>query len=100
VFRQGDEADRFFILIDGQVVIERDGDRIASLSPGSFFGETALLTGGTRTGTVVVTRGSSLWSVPYEAFREVLQDHLLSHDELGTEIRRRLEQSAAGVETA
>jgi cGMP-dependent protein kinase len=90
VFEQGADADRFFILVDGQVVVERDGERIASLSPGSFFGETALLTGGERSGTVIATRASTLWSVPYHAFRDVLKDHLLAHHEAGDEVRRRM----------
>src|SRR4051812_46700038 len=48
VFKQGEEADRFFILVDGAVEIERDGEVLATLGAGAFFGESALLVRGRR----------------------------------------------------
>jgi CRP-like cAMP-binding protein len=57
IIRQGDEGERFYIVIRGQadVVLEHPGgDHILvdTLGPGRYFGEIALLRGGRRTATV------------------------------------------------
>jgi CRP-like cAMP-binding protein len=90
VFQQGDEADRFFILVDGQVHIERDGEVIATLGAGSFFGESALLVRGKRSATVWTLQDSSLWSVSYEAFEAAVSGHLMNDRQSASEIRERL----------
>jgi CRP-like cAMP-binding protein len=93
VFRQGDEADRFFILVDGAVEIERDGALLATLGPGAFFGESALLVRGRRSATITTVAATSLWSVSYEAFDAAMSHHLLADAELGAEAERRISQT-------
>jgi hypothetical protein len=51
--RQGDQADALFLLLDGIVRVDIDGEPIAELGPGSVMGERAVLEGGHRTATVV-----------------------------------------------
>ncbi len=41
----------FFVIVSGQAVASRDDIVLATLGPGSFFGELALLDGGRRTAT-------------------------------------------------
>jgi voltage-gated potassium channel len=41
----------FQLLLDGEVIVERKGKKVA-LGPGSFFGEMSLIDGGLRTATV------------------------------------------------
>jgi hypothetical protein len=43
IFRQGDEGDRFFVVAQGKVLIERDGIPVAEIDEGGAFGEIALL---------------------------------------------------------
>jgi CRP-like cAMP-binding protein len=93
VFHQGDEADRFFILVDGHVSLERDGAPLAELGPGSFFGESALLVRGRRSATVTATEPCSLWSVDYDTFGGGVSGHLLDHETAGDEVRARLDQA-------
>lgn len=93
IFKQGQEADRFFILIDGSVHIERDGATIATLGPGSFFGESALLVGGKRSASVITDGPSSVWSVGYEAFKEVVSHHLLADEAAKSEVEQRIQQA-------
>ena len=56
---QGKRGDEFFVILDGQVDVERDGRRLRSLRANDHFGELALLhpsiTGIPRTATVTAT---------------------------------------------
>jgi CRP-like cAMP-binding protein len=97
VFHQGDEADRFFVLVDGAVEVERDGEVLATLGPGAFFGESALLVKGRRSATVRCASACSLWSVSYEAFDAAVSHHLLADAERGAEAQRRIAQTPDGA---
>jgi CRP-like cAMP-binding protein len=45
----------FFILADGTAAVTSEGNSLATLGPGDFFGEIAILGGGRRTATVTST---------------------------------------------
>jgi hypothetical protein len=49
---QGTEGDEVFLLLDGVLVAEVDGEQVAELGPGAILGERAVLEGGTRTSTL------------------------------------------------
>ena len=52
IMSQGDLGQELAVIIEGQVEVVRDGTAIATLGPGSHFGEIALLDSLTRTATV------------------------------------------------
>ena len=52
ITEQGAEEDDLFLVLDGVVRIEVDGERMAEYGPGSMHGERAVLEGGRRTSTV------------------------------------------------
>lgn len=90
VFEQGDTADRFFILVDGQVSVIRDGETVATLKDGAFFGESALFVHGVRTAGVRTITPCSLWSVDYSTFEHVVADHLMADDDARSEVQDRI----------
>jgi CRP-like cAMP-binding protein len=49
---QGASGYMFFVIEDGVVEVERDGDVINTLGPGDFFGEMAILSGERRNATI------------------------------------------------
>lgn len=49
---QGREGTELFLLLDGVLRVEVDGEAVAELGPGALLGERALLEGGTRTSTL------------------------------------------------
>jgi len=57
ILKEGDEAVSFFVVTSGKVRVAKDlggekGQTLATLMPGDFFGETALLDGYPRTASV------------------------------------------------
>ncbi len=51
VTREGDEGDAFYVVVDGQLVISKNGMTIRNLGPGDFLGELSLVDGRPRTAT-------------------------------------------------
>lgn len=49
---QGEPGDEAFLLLDGVLTVEVDGEPLADLGPGAILGERALLEGGLRTSTL------------------------------------------------
>ena len=53
LIHQGRFAYEFFVIEEGTAEVSRDGQRIAELGPGDFFGEMAVMEGGVRSADVV-----------------------------------------------
>ena len=49
---QGTTSDELFLLLNGVLVVEVDGEKLAEMGPGAVMGERALLEGGARTATL------------------------------------------------
>ncbi|NED99936.1 cyclic nucleotide-binding domain-containing protein [Phytoactinopolyspora halotolerans] len=50
--RQGTPGDELYLLLDGVLAVDVDGDRLAEIGPGAILGERAVLEGGLRTSTL------------------------------------------------
>lgn len=78
IIREGDQADSLFIIENGQAdVISESGGGIliGQLNSGDFFGEVALLTGKTRTASIVARTDMTV----YEIFKDDLEQVTKSH---------------------
>jgi CRP-like cAMP-binding protein len=49
---EGDRGREFFVIVSGEVEVRRKGRKLATLGPGTYFGEIALLSRQPRTATV------------------------------------------------
>jgi CRP-like cAMP-binding protein len=56
ILRQGFTGTGFYVILDGEVAIKIDGNEIARLSKGDFFGEMSILLGEAPVADVTVTR--------------------------------------------
>jgi CRP-like cAMP-binding protein len=77
VFHQGDPGDTLHVITEGAMTIvlpspEGEEAIIATLRPGDFFGELALLDGGTHSATVTAVEAATTLALPRAAFLEVL----------------------------
>jgi hypothetical protein len=78
--RQADEGRELFLLLDGLLDVEVDGDEVAEIGPGALIGERALLEGGKRTATLWATTPARVVVIPPEAIDEsALTDLAAAH---------------------
>jgi CRP-like cAMP-binding protein len=87
VVRQGEQGDALFLIEEGQAEVRATGQdgtvaTIATLGPGHYFGEIALVTGGPRTADVVAITPLTLLRldrVGYELLAQVAATEDLAH---------------------
>ena len=70
--REGQSGGDFFILLSGAADVTRGKRKLATMQPGDFFGEIALLDGGRRTATVTTTAPSRCFVLGPRQFQNVL----------------------------
>ncbi len=68
VIREGDHGDRFYVIETGTVEVTKEGRHVASLGPGDFVGEIALLRDVPRTATVTATSATVLQALERSQF--------------------------------
>lgn len=61
--REGDTNTEVYLILDGVVRVEKDGERLAEYGPGAVLGERAHLEGGTRTSSLVTVTKCRVASV-------------------------------------
>lgn len=75
IAREGEPGVGLFIIESGGADVTIGGKKRASLGPGDFFGEIALLDGGPRTATVTATSDIELLGLTEWVFRGLMQQH-------------------------
>jgi CRP-like cAMP-binding protein len=75
IAREGDPGVGLFIILDGTADVSIGGRKKASLGPGDFFGEIALLDGGPRTATVTAKTDVTLLGLTEWVFRGLMVEH-------------------------
>ena len=82
---QGNFAHEFFVLLDGSVEVQKDGEHLTDLGPGDFFGEIALVEHERRTASVTAT-------TPVRA--------IVMHEREFAAMRAQMPAVASGIESA
>ena len=78
--RQGEAGSEVFLLLDGVLRVEHDGERLAEYGPGAMLGERAALEDGRRTSTLVAVTPCRVAAVQADqleraALHELSKDH-------------------------
>ena len=71
--RQGRSSDTFYVLLDGQVDVEVDGKKRATLKAGDFFGEISMLDRGVGTATVTTKTPARMMVMSHSQFRDAIK---------------------------
>ena len=74
IARQGDIGTGFFVVVEGAVRVVRDGETVATIGPGDFFGELSVLDGKPRNASVVADGPTSCLALPTWDFEAVLRE--------------------------
>jgi len=94
IVRQGGPADKFFIVIDGSVDVEKQDDaglrKVATLGRGHFFGEVAIMKGTPRAATVRATEPTTLLAMDRDVFRDLVAQSLGMTADFDQVVRARL----------
>ena len=96
VFRQGDPADRFYVIETGAADVIGDGRLVATLGPGEGFGEIGLLRRVPRTATVRAATALELQALKCNRFLPVVTGFPPSAREAGAEVDQMLERFSPG----
>ena len=85
--REGDFAYKFFVVLEGEVEVQRDLQHIATLGPGDFFGEMGVIESGRRNARVLAsTRCKLAWMMIWD-----FDNMTKSHPEIAARIQAAVE---------
>lgn len=72
---EGRPGSEFFVIAGGRAEATRDGEHLAYLAPGAFFGEMSLLDHGPRSATVTAVTPMHLLVLDARSFVSVVAEH-------------------------
>jgi SAM-dependent methyltransferase len=90
---EGTPGADFFIILTGTATVSRQNHKLATLGPGSFFGEVAVLTHGLRTATVTADCPMKLLRLDEPRFRKLLSTAPMISEKLLTGLAERLKEA-------
>jgi CRP/FNR family transcriptional regulator, cyclic AMP receptor protein len=89
---EGQFAHEFFVIEEGSAAVMQNGERIAELGPGEFFGEIGLLETERRTASVVATTPMQLIVMFQREFKQMEREMPAVADRIRSAIRARLDR--------
>jgi CRP-like cAMP-binding protein len=82
----------FFVILEGEVEVTHDGEHLATLGTGDFFGEIALIERGRRTATAVTSAPTTLAVMSPRSFDSMRNELPQVADRISDAIRERLQR--------
>lgn len=73
LIREGEPADSFYLLLEGEARVDVDGSPRPELGPGDFFGEISMLERGPATATVVTGSPVRAMVMSHAQFRDAIK---------------------------
>ena len=91
IIREGRYSNDFYVIDDGTVKVEREGEHLADLGPGDIFGEQGLLEKQERSATVTATSPARLIKIEHWELSRMRQ----SMPEVVEQLREKIEQRSS-----
>ncbi|MGE5090005.1 MAG: PEP/pyruvate-binding domain-containing protein, partial [Candidatus Levyibacteriota bacterium] len=73
VIMEGSGGAAFFLIDSGEAAVSKKGVEVATLGPGDYFGEIALIDGGPRSATVTATTDLVCYGLTFWEFRPLVE---------------------------
>jgi CRP-like cAMP-binding protein len=74
IVEEGQTGHEFFLILEGNATVQRNGRKVATLGPGDYFGELALLDRGPRNATVKADGDMEILVLGQREFSGVLDE--------------------------
>jgi CRP-like cAMP-binding protein len=99
--KEADYSYRFFVVLEGEVEVLHDFQRVRRLGPGDFFGELGVLSDSRRSAKVVALTRCAVARIMAWDFRTMLVEHpvIAARVEAAAEQRRHADEIAAASAT-
>jgi CRP-like cAMP-binding protein len=72
---EGRIGQEFFVVLEGTIVVTRNGSPLATLGPGDYLGEIALLDDGPRTATATAETPARLLVLAHREFHSLIDEY-------------------------
>jgi CRP/FNR family transcriptional regulator, cyclic AMP receptor protein len=95
--KEGAPGHEFFVILEGSVDISRGGKKLATLGPGDFFGELAMLGRVPRTATATAATPARLLVVGHREFTSLLASQPAIRDKVLRAVAQRIAELAPGL---
>ena len=96
--REGDIGHEFFVIVDGEVDVAKEGETVRKLGSGDFFGEIALIwESPRRTATVTAATPVRLFVLTRQAFRSLIDHHPDIEEKVLEVLEERVQTTEDGV---
>jgi CRP-like cAMP-binding protein len=92
VIEQGDVGDRFYVVEDGEVAVSQNGRPVATLGPGEYFGEIALLHDVPRVASVTAVSPTTLLALDRVEFLEAVTGDPVTREAAEATVQERLDE--------
>lgn len=89
ISREGDHAYTLFIVLEGEVDVHRDFQKVATLGPGEFFGEMGVTTDAERNAHVTTRTRTSLAKLMAWDYKEMVRKHPIIGERVDSVIAER-----------
>ena len=93
--QEGQGGVGFYLILEGKAEVIKDGQKLAELETGNFFGELAVIDGQPRTADVVAVTETKCWVLSQWAMKSVLDNHPEVALSMLEELARRLRATDA-----
>lgn len=91
--REGAAGSEFFVIVDGEVAVTKDGSEIRTMREGDFFGEISLLEDRPRTATVTAKTPLRFFVLTRQNFRTLLAKQPELEEKVTSALEERLRSS-------
>jgi CRP/FNR family cyclic AMP-dependent transcriptional regulator len=98
VIRQGEQGKGVFVITDGRAGVTVDERELATLGSGSYFGEIAVIDGGSRMASIIAKTQVSTLEITSSAFLHLVDREPMIARSIQEELTRRLKETGGPVE--
>ncbi len=100
IIQEGDHGDHMFLIVEGEVLIQRGSVALKKLGPCDFFGEMSIIDGEPRSASAIAQQDSLLMRVDKDDFQSLLSTYNSAAVSVVRALNQRLREVLPALERA